>query len=160
MDSAEREAERILATVWHGGFPVDPVKIADSLGIDVKDAVLRSDVAGALVKSPGKDPVILVNAQDRPNRKRFTAAHELGHFVQHQNAPDEYEYIDFRDALSSTGSDPNERFANTFAAALLMPAPEVRRLFDEHRTQTEMGYYFGVSQDAMHFRLKNLGLIH
>jgi Zn-dependent peptidase ImmA (M78 family) len=157
--SAEREAARILATVWRGGFPIDPVKIADALGIDVKDAELRPDVAGALVKKVGADPVILVNARDHANRKRFTCAHELGHFVQHEDAPDTYEYIDFRDALSTTGADPDERFANTFAAALLMPVAEVQRLYDEGRSTSEMSYYFGVSQDAMTFRLKNLGLV-
>ncbi len=158
--SAEREAERILATVWQGGFPVDPVLIAKNLGIDVKDATLRHNIAGAIVKESDKDAVILVNADDHPNRKRFTCAHELGHFVEHENLPDSYEYIDLRGTLSATGTDPHERYANSFAAALLMPAAEVARLKAEDRTQTEMAFHFGVSQEAMHYRLKNLGHTH
>ena len=155
--NAERDAERILATVWRGGFPVDPVRIATGLGIDVKDATLRENIAGAIIKKHGQDPVIVVNAADSPNRKRFTCAHELGHFVMHEEMPESYEYVDLRGALAHEGTDPTERFANSFAAALLMPANEVARLVAEGYTQTEMSYHFGVSQEAMRYRLKNLG---
>jgi Zn-dependent peptidase ImmA (M78 family) len=155
---AEGDAARILASVWQRGFPVDPVVIANALGVEVKDATLRENIAGAIVKERGQDAVILVNAVDHPNRKRFTCAHELGHFVMHERKPDSYEYVDLRDALASLGTDEHERYANSFAAALLMPESEVARLVDEGRSQTEMSYHFGVSQEAMYYRLKNLNL--
>src|SRR5579872_2579934 len=123
------EAERMRMSFWRGGFPVDPVQIARTLGIDVRQAVLSPDVSGALVKKLGEDPVILMNANDAPNRQRFTCAHELGHFVERGNDPDAYEYVDLRDTIwSAAGTDPAEVFANNFAANLLMPAAEVREL--------------------------------
>jgi Zn-dependent peptidase ImmA (M78 family) len=105
----------------------------------------------------GRDPAILLNAKDHPNRQRFTCAHELGHFVSRENAPEAYEYVDLRDTIfSSAETNPEEVFANLFAANLLMPLSELRRLQKEKASPTEMALHFDVSQDAMHFRLENL----
>lgn len=159
MRDAAQEAEQIRAAAWGDKFPVDPVQIARQFGIDVRQAHLSENVSGALVKKFGQDPTLLLNARDHPNRQRFTAAHELGHFVGREEAPDEYEYVDLRDTVfSPAGTDPVEIFANQFAANLLMPEAEVRRLKEEGYTPTQMALYFGVSQDAMGYRLKNLNL--
>ena len=152
-----QEAERLRVFAWGDTFPVDPVAIARRLGVDVRQAPLSANVSGALVKKLGQDPTILLNAEDHPNRQRFTCAHELGHFVSRENAPDEYEYVDLRDTIfSAAGTKPDEVFANQFAASLLMPEREVGRLKKEGYSPTQMALYFGVSQDAMHFRLTNL----
>lgn len=155
---AEREAERLLATAWGNKFPVDPVQIARDLGIDVVELELESNIAGAIYGTPGEDPTILLNATDSPNRQRFTCAHELGHYVMHAEEPDAVDYVDYRNALSVTGENSEEVFANAFAAALLMPAKEVRRLTKDHYTHSQLALYFGVSYDALSFRLENLGL--
>lgn len=152
-----QEADRLRASAWGSTFPVDPVQIARRLGIDVRQAPLSPSVSGALVKRLGEDPAILLNANDHPNRQRFTCAHELGHFVTREDEPDVYEYVDLRDTVfSSAGTGPDEVFANAFAANLLMPQDEVARLEEQGYTPTRMALYFGVSQDAMGFRLKNL----
>jgi Zn-dependent peptidase ImmA (M78 family) len=66
------------------------VRIARGLGIDVLDAQLDVSVSGALVKERDQDPSIVLNWIDHPNRKRFTCAHEIGHFVRRKDQPDEY----------------------------------------------------------------------
>jgi Zn-dependent peptidase ImmA (M78 family) len=160
----DREARRILDSVWaelagRPTIPVDPVRIAKALGIDVYDADLPSSVSGAIRKRPNADPVILLNRDDHPNRQRFTCAHELGHFVLRSGDPDQYEYTDYRDSLASTGHADEERFANGFAAELLMPEDVVREM--HARTDgavVEMAFRFRVSQEAMANRLKNLKL--
>lgn len=163
---AKRDAERILDEVWRkdeNGFlllPVDPVAIARKYGIDVVETPLESSLSGALIKERGQDPTIVVNSTDSPNRKRFTCAHELGHFVLRSDAPDAYSYIDYRDIFSSSaGRDPSERYSNAFAAALLMPESEVRRLDAEGYDELRMSYVFNVSRESMHYRLDNLGLL-
>jgi Zn-dependent peptidase ImmA (M78 family) len=154
-----QDAERILADLWgDAGIPIDPVRIARTLGIRVVNAELDPDVSGALVKERQKDPVIFLNATDSPNRQRFTAAHELGHFVKRSDDPDQYEYIDRRDALATTGRDPEEIYANQFAAALLMPEKDVRSLAELKLTDVQMALRFDVSLEAMQYRLQNLGL--
>jgi Zn-dependent peptidase ImmA (M78 family) len=157
----ELEAEQLLSTVWSGrSLPVDPIQIAQKLGIKVFTAGLDEGVAGMLVKRPGRDPEIYINGKDSLSRQRFTAAHELWHYVKHiATGEDDWEHVDYRDALTSKGTDPDEIFANQFAASLLMPKDEIQRLKNEHGYGTPtLAYEFGVSEDAMNFRLVNLGL--
>ena len=69
-----------------------------------------------------------------------------------------YEYIDLRSDLSANGTDKNEIFANHFAANLLMPEEKVRSLFEGKKQYYEMALYFGVSPEALKYRLKSLFL--
>jgi Zn-dependent peptidase ImmA (M78 family) len=156
--TATEDAERVLADLWDDTLPVDPVRIARGLGIKVVTAHLDQDVSGALVKEPQRDPTIVLNATDSPNRTRFTCAHELGHFVKRTRAPEEYTYVDHRASLAATGREPHEVYANQFAAALLMPARHVRRLDAEGLTDLQMALRFDVSLEAMQYRLQNLGV--
>jgi Zn-dependent peptidase ImmA (M78 family) len=156
----EREAQQILSNAWDGRpLPVDPIQIAQQLGIKVYTAGLDEGVAGMLRKRPGLDPEIFLNGRDSLNRQRFTAAHELGHYVKHVAAgEDDWEHVDRRDALASEGTDPDEVFANKFAAGLLMPKAEIERLKREHGYgPATLALEFGVSEEAMNFRLTNLG---
>lgn len=159
---ATRDASRLLDEAWASPFgvdvPVDPVSIATSLGVDVFTADLDMGVAGLLVKRAGQDPAIYLNAADSENRQRFTCAHELGHYIRRSASDDEgWEYVDRRDELSAAGTDPEERYANSFAAQLLMPEHEVRSHWKKMNAAT-MAHKFGVSLEAMNNRLKALRL--
>jgi Zn-dependent peptidase ImmA (M78 family) len=156
--SAEFAASELLDECWDGVLPVDPVRIAQSLGVKVLDVYLNDDVSGALVKERGADPSILLNASDSKNRKRFTCAHELGHFIRRTERPDQYEYVDYRDSRSSTGTEEEERFANRFAADLLMPDFLVKELHKQGLPDFRMAQRFGVSRESLQYRLDNLGL--
>jgi Zn-dependent peptidase ImmA (M78 family) len=157
-DDAVSDAERVLELAWGDQVPVDPVKIARTFGVRVRDADLDANVSGALVKERGHDPVILLNTVDSSNRRRFTCAHELGHFVRRSDEPEEYAYVDHRDEVAAQGTDLNEIYANTFAAALLMPEAHVRRFHRAGMAPFEMAWRFDVSQEAMRNRLQSLGL--
>jgi Zn-dependent peptidase ImmA (M78 family) len=157
---AADQAARLLTTAWpFGAIPVDPVTIARAAGLRVVDAPLDEDTLGALIKTPGKEPTIMINQSDPDNRKRFTCAHELGHWVRRSEETDEYTTIDLRSGLSATGSDPEEVFANEFAACLLMPEPAVRRMHAGGLNDIQLSIEFKVSREAMQFRLKNLALM-
>jgi Zn-dependent peptidase ImmA (M78 family) len=156
---AAKDAANLLHAAWGGGIPVDPVRIAHTAGLQVLEAKLDENTLGALVKQPGKDPKILLNESDSENRRRFTCAHELGHFVRRSEEADEYATVDLRSPLSTTGEDPEEVYANEFAASLLMPESEVRMFVELGMTDLEMAIRFKVSREAMQFRLKNLSLM-
>jgi Zn-dependent peptidase ImmA (M78 family) len=159
----ERDAVGLLRAAWARDYPdlpvpVDPFYIAMGLGIWVYVAVLDEGVSGMLVKRPGIDPVIYLNRLDSQNRQRFTCAHELGHYIKRADGDDEeWEYVDARGPTASKGSDPEEIYANQFAAALLMPREAIARLVKQGLTASEMAYRFGVSLEAMNWRLTNLG---
>ena len=155
----ERDAEELIATVWHQRpLPIDPIQIAEQLGIKVFTAGLEPNISGMLIKEPGKDPEIYINSSDSTSRRRFTCAHELGHYVKRvATGTAEWATIDYRGPLTSEGTDPDEIYANQFASSLLMPRKEVERLHKELGVAA-LAYEFGVSEEAMNFRLVNLKL--
>lgn len=164
MRPAENEAHQLLVASWrHGedGFeiPVDPFYIAKRLGLRVFAAELDPDVSGMLVKEAGRDPAIYVNAGDNVNRQRFSCAHELGHFLLRASSKsdDTYGFIDRRDEETPRGTNPAEIYANQFAAELLMPQENVRRLAPT-MSDAALAVKFNVSVGAMKYRLENLGI--
>jgi len=159
-EDPEKDALKVLEDVWRDRpLPVDPVYIARELGVEVFVAELAAGWSGALVKRSFEDAEIFLNRGDSLNRQRFSCAHELGHWVRRGAVDqDTYEYVDRRDARASSGTHAEEIYANQFAAALLMPVHEVRQAYEEGVPASLMAYRFGVSAEAMNFRIKNLRL--
>lgn len=159
---AKMMAEQMLNEVWHGaGFPVDPVTIAKRLGLHVLETDLPDPIAGALLKEAGKDPIIVIHYQDSNQRKRFTCAHELGHYswrVAEGTSGGEYNYVDLRDDLDSSERTTEDLYADEFAANLLMPAREVIRLQRQGESLLSAMVYFGVSEAALTYRLRALNI--
>lgn len=154
--------EAIFEKVWldisREELPVNPVRIADTFGIQIKEKDLPVNISGLIIKHHNMDPIIVVNSNDSENRQRFTIAHELGHYVYkmlHNDEEAEYEYVDYRDENSSNGSDDEEIFANNFAASLLMPGKLVRKYYKKYDKYL-LPKYFRVSADAINYRIKSL----
>ncbi len=159
---AERDARELREEVARRDpravqLPFDPARMATALGIDVYIARMERGVSGTLRKTPGSDPEIYLNQDDSRNRQRFTCAHELGHYVRRTSEGDlDYDFVDSRDELAAAGRNPEEIYANQFGAALLMPENLVRQDFG--LGPVRLALRFGVSEDAMTYRLRNLGL--
>lgn len=157
---AEGLAEKVRETYWRRrSIPIDPVAIGKAMGIRIYDAELPTDVAGAFLKRIGEDPVILLRNDDSLNRKRFTCAHEIGHYVyrfeRDHFIDQELDFVDKRDSMSSIGEDSEEISANRFAAALLMPEKEIKSHPDSKNVYA-LSEYFNVSLRAMGYRLNAL----
>jgi Zn-dependent peptidase ImmA (M78 family) len=168
---AERAAHQLLdaAGVTRPPVPVDELVTAEGIRLAF-DSLGGNDVSGMLYRR-GTTTVMVINEQHHRHRQRFTIAHEIGHHRLHEADA----YLDgtatlrFRDGASATGTDREEREANAFAAALLMPADWVRdhfmdmvrarRAVDEDTVVTRLARQFDVSEQAMRFRLVNLGLM-
>jgi Zn-dependent peptidase ImmA (M78 family) len=83
----------------------------------------------------------------------------LGHYILRASEPTpRYEYVDYRDKKSSTGTVEEERYANSFAASLLMPEDAVRAIHGPGIPAFRLAGQFGVSPESMQHRLDNLGL--
>ncbi|MEY9872737.1 transcriptional regulator with XRE-family HTH domain [Streptacidiphilus sp. MAP12-33] len=96
----------------------------------------------------------LARRDERWTRQRFTLAHELGHLL----AGDATEPLAESPVAPGRQSEPDEVRANAFAAALLMPEPEVRDAADA-LDFAELVVRFRVSPSALAARLRRLGLI-
>lgn len=153
-----RRAEEILEK--HGiSTPPVPIKdIVEAEGVRVRFvrfATLGAEIAGL---TDFVSDTINVNAEDRLNRQTFTIAHEFGHWVLHKHLferdPDRYQVL-MRRPLGRLNTDPLEKQANAFAAAILMPKFMVRNVKDLAGPQ-ELARMFSVSVEAVEYRLKNV----
>ncbi len=136
--------------------PVDVGVLANSMGVRVHYFFDDRDYSGALEVADG-EPEILVNGREPPSRQRFTVGHELGHLFLHGGASGEV--VRYRDATFEDKT-PEETQANRFAATLLMPADMVRAALRVVSLDIpRLARQFQVSQGAMVYRLKNLGLL-
>lgn len=153
----------------HGlqSVPINPVILAQRAGIKVNNAKFSEDNLSGMIAKRGDLEIILVNSDDPPRRKRFTIAHELGHHFLHLKSGDG-QFVDGEaDLFREMPSDSNEPIsedrareiqANAFAAALLMPEEHVRAVWAETGSIAEMADIFGVSEEAMGYRLTGLGI--
>lgn len=175
--SPEDLATKILNdnSIQKAPIPVEEISAKYNLSIVSYD--FGPSVSGALLIQEGNS-VIGINPYDPPLRKRFTVAHELGHFLMHKKENTSI-FIDkknllglqihFRNEESSTGDRKKEREANAFAAALLMPSfilkKELTQIINTNPDFTdediikELSNKFEVSTIAMSYRLANLGYI-
>ena len=163
----ESASRKLLAETDVSTWPVPLDRIADALGVDIEYVDFEDDLSGVLVRGEGNAAIIGVNLQHHPNRRRFTIAHELGHFVMHGGTyVDKGTAVKFRGPRRGSGSQREEREANRFAAALLMPKDWIKAAVLETSLDpaTDSGLQgladdFGVSSLAMSYRLSNLGLL-
>lgn len=156
---AKKAAYQLLDSVWRGrGFPVDPRAVAAGMGIAVLEAELPENILGGLIKDAGKDPVVMLNQCDSVEHRRFNCAQKLGYFTaMNQQHAECYKYVEFR-VRQGAENDGHETFADSFAASLLMPDLAVRQLARKGMAKKGMAQHFGVSADALEFRLKQLGI--
>lgn len=98
--------------------------------------------------------LIAINGQEPEVRQRFSLAHELFHIVNHTTQ----QWL-HPDGPTQTGSVRAERLADFFAACLLMPKRQVKRMFYDGGKPEYLAAVFEVSPLAMQVRLSQLGLV-
>ena len=139
-------------------YPVPVGKICASLGIEALHYPMKDDESGKIFLKDSKY-FIRVNASHLPARRRFTVAHELGHYYYHKDFLDKESQILERNNYSGLGFDAKEVEANAFAAELLMPRIHFLQKYAELRKIHSLAEYFFVSELAVQVRLINLGLM-
>ena len=121
---------------------------------------LSAEAAGLSLRTDDDDRFILVNSNSSRGRQHFTIAHELYHLYYDKNPQPHLCRVE--------GRSREERQANMFASALLMPyegmlsmlpaeAIEKKRVHIAHVLRMEQ--YFGVSRSTLLLRLKEVDLI-
>jgi len=166
--------ERLLLANRVSCAPVDVEKLARSLGADVQYEPADENLSGFILRNrKTRRAVIGVNSTHHPNRQRFTIAHEVGHFLLHDQDDIHVDGNDCgllvrrRNEESSKGEDDFEKEANLFAAELLMPATlleqdlvelEDANLMDEE-VLGPLADKYQVSTQALTFRLAYLGYL-
>jgi hypothetical protein len=136
--------------------PVDVTGLAEALGLSVWQDDLPEGISGKIFEDRlyggPSGYSIVVRTSDPYVRRRFTLAHEIAHFVLHQNRIGS-SLSD--DALYRSGLSTREEVeANSMAADILMPRKLVGEYVAKYGLQPQaLAAFFSVSEAAMRIRL-------
>jgi Zn-dependent peptidase ImmA (M78 family) len=155
---AEKDAERVVKQSFRDDIAIEPVGIAERLGIQVSEVKLEEGILGALFMKPGADPEIVLNRRHSFLRRRVTCALEIGHYVHMSTQVDEYKRADLYGGAEEIGGASSDEYAREFGRSLLMPREDVKVLADLWMDDLEMALRFRVPREEMRIRLKSLGL--
>ena len=137
--------------------------LESDVGVRIFAIELPSRVAGIFAYTEELGGCIAVNAHHPAERRRWSMAHEYGHFLTRR----------FQSEISVLGGYSRvpavERFADAFACSLLMPSVGLRRRFNEISRTTDgkvtvadicrVAHHYFVSVEAMTLRLEELRLL-
>ena len=154
-----RELARAVRAGWDLGD--DPLPdlfslVEDRAGVGLLLEPLHGGLDGLCART-NDVALIMVDSSAPLGRQRFTASHELCHFLLEEGG---LVLVDER--ISAQGEPPEIR-ANAFASHFLMPEEGIRRYIGERTVDesvvVELQFTFGVSLDALLWHLLNLKLI-
>jgi len=161
-DEIKEKANEIRKRYSLNSIPVDLNKVTSKEKIAVTEMdfteheeKVNMQISGILYIN-GNTKKIFVNERDNLRRKNFTVAHELGHYFLHYDGSKKDEvFVSFRG-----DSNPRETEANKFAAELLIPTEELKKVHEAtlYPTLTYLADRFDVSTQAMSIQLNREGL--
>ena len=163
LDDAVDAGERFAAEFELGEIPARRLAVAmeERLGILVLMVDTFEGISGATCRLPELDAVLIARGEVA-GRRNFDLAHELFHILTWEAMPPAHveKIVDF-------GGNRTEQLANSFAAALLMPARVVESLADWRRLEADrlvarlndVADALSVSSSALRWRLVGLGLL-
>ena len=116
------EAERLIKELGIDSLPIDPIAIAESLGILVQPKTTTGGVSGMLIRVGNEFGIAYATHIDSEGFKRFCIAHEIGHYRIPGHIDAVLAHGDIHESHAGfVTDDPYEREADMFAASLLMP---------------------------------------
>ena len=159
------------------GTPVKIIEICKNMGFSVFQQILPKKICGYIAIDGelkdrfGTDRIITVNMNESNKRRRFTVAHELGHFLFDFD-PNGIQFYNAFEHDHDETETPSESLANRFAAELLMPADKFKKEYDriyrDHSGSSEQLYetiqdlsdLFLVPPKAVEMRIKKELKLH
>lgn len=156
--SARKQAREILDNYWHEGvFPVPVITISNALGVETFQAPLPRGLSGMIIKDGDSqdDARAYADSSESRERRRFTYAHELGHFIERTLIAKD-EKFSFEDHRDPDHYDLHEFYADEFAGALLMPEEDIKEQLGRKVNIYALAKRYGVSLSAVEKRIKRL----
>ncbi|WP_457661867.1 ImmA/IrrE family metallo-endopeptidase [Sinorhizobium medicae] len=161
-----RDSEMEIVQRYVSRAPVDVQKLIGELGIQYIEEPLPEGVSGKIhYDEHGGYYVIRVNTNQSRQRRNFTAAHEVAHYLLHRDLLHKRGHLDrlFDTPPLDNPSQPlrphHEVEANNLAAKILMPEGAIKdEILWKNYDLVRVAEAFGVSAAAMAIRLKVLGI--
>jgi Zn-dependent peptidase ImmA (M78 family) len=150
----------IIAAQYAEAVPVPIFDILGEFGLGPEFADMDDNISGWIEQTNEGSYSVAINRRHALVRQRFTAAHELGHYIYHRDllgagVGDTRAYRAENTPLPNNAIRPvHERQANSFAANLLMPRQAIS-MMKAHGIidPAVLAEHFCVSQEAMRIRL-------
>lgn len=138
-------------------YPVNPFGVLSELNIHFVFRDFKK-LEGLFMPASYDSPLdlVVINSKRPITRQRFTAAHELCHYLKDANK---------QTLCLISDRAPDERYADAFASAFLMPKYELARQVDQRCSVGQdfslddvlyISDYFGVSFAACYYRISSL----
>jgi orotate phosphoribosyltransferase len=130
--------------------PVDLLQILSAHGIGYEEVEDFPDTVDALIVEDGVKVYAAVNAKQHPHRRRFSLAHELGHYFMHREGmPGETITINNPrpGEIDAPTKSPAETEADLFAGELLVPLGMLKP--HVHKGIPELSQIFLVSEQVI-----------
>lgn len=131
------DAATKLLVEYKDELPIPIIKIVKDAGFSVYVQDLPRNIGGYIVVNAdleekfNTDKIIVVNESENTKRRRFTVAHEFGHFLFDFSSGTEFSNAFEND---DTSDSQKEKRVNAFAAELLMPK---EKFFDKYKELKE-----------------------
>ena len=149
-----QKAEALLKSAGAEHEPIALRDVVSTLNLSLVNTAREPFAGEAALVEVGDSHAIELRGKGGDLRRRFSIAHEVGHFVLHPGrlAPE-------RSGMANEAMRFEEREADSFAAELLMPEHMVRRAaLQDGADASRLADRFEVSEAAMSLRLRRLGL--
>jgi Zn-dependent peptidase ImmA (M78 family) len=169
--AVNEDAEELIHQYSKFEAPVKVENIARAMGIRVIPYPLENDVSGILVIEPD-GATIGFNQLESRVRRRFTVAHEIGHYLYHNEESTSKVFVDkgYKVHFRRTPEDEpeaikREREANLFASCLLMPETLILKAIEDlefdlgsEDSIRHLAKQFDVSTTAMTYRIQKINI--
>lgn len=150
---------------WDGNIPKIMKEIGDELGVLIVDIPMNDSDFGAVFLDTGYSKYLLLNSNQPRNKMYFSFCHDIYHILN--GSPDyinEKREVHFNQDYTS---NDNESKANLFAANLLMPEIEFKKMYALYKADDEcierivvkLMNYFSSPFVAVLIRLYELGIL-
>jgi Zn-dependent peptidase ImmA (M78 family) len=131
--------------------PVDLRAVTSACGLGYEEVDYFPDDVDALIVSTDDGSVAVVNRRQSIVRRRFSLAHEIGHYVLHRDVA--VLEVDVSIDVPPSGEDggevsAREREANLFAGDLLVPLDFLKKVFRPGMTAADVAQVFEVSESV------------
>lgn len=133
-------------------LPVSVSELARGMGIRIMYYKSENEDDGYSTLDEG-EPMIFINSETANNRKRFTAAHELGHILLGHVG--KYSLVNREPSASD---NPIEQEANVFASRILAPACVLWAL-DVHSAE-QISKLCNISMTAAQYRMDRMNILY
>lgn len=144
----------------------DIIKIARIMGFKIFHTQFEKDkrelsgmigISENFKKDFDNEKIIILNSIDSDAHMLFTIAHEIAHYIYDYNPETHKEY--FNKYKTDEVQTDEEKRANRFAAAFLMPEKKFRSFFKTDKNINNLANEFKVPKTAVKQRIVELGLM-